>query len=210
MHLTTRHLSMGAVALTGVAVMGAIVAGIVAMPPGHLNEAFIPVDNAAGGGHDDGYVLDIPVASQSEWQAMVDEVIAADPDAHISVTAPAEIEGFEGWKTLLGSTTVPPEVTLPGGMPHTGEVVLTRPFAEELGVVAGDSISLRDGESGPAPFPALAVSSITDSDDATGFVAFEDGWAMAEAYSFSGAIDTYLSWEGDIPPSLEPYVWDEG
>ncbi len=207
--ITTQHLTTGALAVGGIAVIGAIVAGVVATQPGQLNEAWIPVDDAAGGGVEDGSVLDIPVASQSEWQAMVDEVIAADPDARISVNAPAEIEGFDGWKTLLGSTTVPPEVTLTGGMPQPGEVVLTRPLAEELGVVVGDSIFLRDGESVPAPFPSLAVSSTTDSEYATGFVSFEDGWAMAEAYSFSGVIDTYLSWEGDIPAALEPYVWDE-
>ncbi|WP_084079334.1 ABC transporter permease [Demequina sp. NBRC 110057] len=225
MHITTRHVALGAAVVTGLAVVGAVAAGIVARDHSLERENFAwipvavvgePVTGAATTGSG-------PQVTRAEYDGRLDEVRAVDPEA----TEMAFVIVPFGTRSVgvQGTSDFPEEMLVEGTPPASGEIVLSTSFADELAVGTGDTVTV--GEDSPWEVPptdvpgvSLNVTGISRDDDlgeilaASAWASMDEAWALGTAYGFHEpdgptVIDTYVTWDGEVPADIEPWVLED-
>ncbi len=153
------------------------------------------------------------VVDEAGLAAIARQVREIDPGADIRMIAHTRIAARDSL-TLLDAVDGPlPESALAEGRaPGPGEVVLAADLAEELGLSVGDAVTLSDG----APHASLTLVGIgvrerRDNVSPRGYVAWGDApgliatWSPVQAEG-QALTDAYVSWDGEVPPDLEPFL----
>lgn len=221
MHITTRHVTTGAAVVTGLAIVGAIVAGIVAATPGDDGPpdrwAWVPVaatpDDVSDG--------DTAVVARDTYEGLVADVREVDPDALVVVSATVATD--EGLARFDGVDSIPPALLLEGTSPRAGEAVISTGLQEATGLGVGDALPLPaespwSDEAIAAPYDALQIVGISTEEwgdffPGDGWVSTEDAWTLSQTYgvvidSEMPITDTYIAWDGDVP-ALDPWRFDD-